>query len=85
MFVVKVHSGSAHVASKARKYPYYIASLFDEYSTNDGKKLYYNVKINTPPRRSFKKASEEGKQLAKQYCAQFIDGYGSLHNQPVVK
>lgn len=85
MAVVKVHCGSQHVASKARKYSYYIASIFDEYITNEGRRLYYNLKINTPPRRSFKKATIEGQQLARQYGAKFIDGYGSLHNQPVVK
>ena len=84
MPVVKVHCGSAHVSGKMRRYPYYVASLFQEYKSSNGRELYSNAKISTSPRRSMKKAIKDGQELAKQYEAIFISGYGSLHNQPVI-
>lgn len=82
MLCVKVHCGSAHVSGSARRYPYYVASIFRSAVTADGRSVWKNTGTTTYPRRSMKLAIEDGKALAERNGAEFIDGYGSLHNQP---
>jgi hypothetical protein len=80
---VRVHSGSAFVRGKARKYKYFVASLFTVKTTKNGKNVFVNSGINTSPRASFRLAEEDGRLLAQTYDAVFADGYGSLHNKTV--
>ena len=81
MKVVKVHCGSAHVKGKARKYPYFIASLFESRVNARGEVIWVNTGKFTSPRRSFKLATEDAKVLAQEHAAVFLEGYGSLHNK----
>lgn len=80
---VKVHCGSAHVRGIARRYPYYVASLFHVALTTDGRAIYRNSGECVGPFRSQEKAARLGKELAEQHEATFCPGYGSLHNAPV--
>jgi len=49
----------------------------------DGIETYRATGIVVGPFRSYHKAQREGRQLAAEHCAIFIDGYGSLHGTPV--
>lgn len=81
---VKVHCGSSHVKGNARNYRYYVASLFVEKKTKQGKSIWVNVGETTYPRRSYSLAESDGMSLANQNNAQFIFGYGSLHNKEIL-
>lgn len=77
---VKVHCGSAYVKGEARKYAYFIASLFTEYRTVDGRTIWRKTKVVVGPRRSKKMVEELARAAAVEECATFVPGYGSLHN-----
>lgn len=81
---VKVHCGSSHVKGKARKYPYFLASLFEAVSGKAGYR-WINSGKTTLPRRSQKLAEADGRALAEAHGAEFVKGYGSLHNKPVAE
>lgn len=89
MKAVKVCSGSGLVRGSARKYPYFIARLFEGHRREDGVWIYQPAKTYVGPYRSQAKAEREGKELAAEEGAIFVEGYGSLNNmevpQPVVK
>lgn len=84
MLAVKVHSGSAHVRGAARNYPYYVASLFEAVTHDSGKQTWRNTGVHVGPFRSARKAAALGEALAAERGAEFVAGYGSLHNRPVV-
>lgn len=79
--VVRVHCGNGKVAGKARQYSYYIASLFKERETKDGRTIYQNTGTYVGPFRSISKTEKLGRQLARKEGCDFMDGYGSLHNK----
>lgn len=83
MLAVKVHCGSAHVKGTARKYSYFVASLFESFCSTAGKILWRNTGASTAAFRSMAKAEREGRALASQRGAIFVEGYGSLHHQSV--
>ena len=80
---VKVHCGSSHVRGRAKRYPYYVASLFDQKVTKAGKLVYKNTGIHTYPRRSMNLAIADAINLANEHQAIVHKGYGSLHNVEV--
>ncbi len=80
--VVRIHCGSAHVAGS--KYRYVIASLFVPYRTKNGEMKYRNSGKSTQPRRSRRLCLADARLLAAEERAILIEGYGSLHNQPVL-
>lgn len=79
---VKVHGGAAYVRGKARKYPYFVASLFVKRQSANGQWRWVNSGIHTRPRRSLKLAESDGAWLAKRRGATLVEGFGSLHNVP---
>ena len=81
--VVKVHCGSGYVRGSARKWRYYVASLFFSRKTKDDRLIWYNSGEVTHPRRSLVLAQEDGRKLARTYDAMYEPGYGSLHNQSI--
>lgn len=83
MKVVKMHCGSAHVRGKAKNYKYLVCSLFESKTTKDNRLIWINTGISTQPRRGNLVCIEDGKELAEQKKAKFIDGYGSLHNKEI--
>lgn len=80
MKAVKVHCGSAHVKGNARKYRYYVASLFVVHVTSDGRRVWRNSGNSTFPRRSLDLCRKDAKAFALIHGAMYIPGYGSLHN-----
>lgn len=83
MKAVKVCSGSSFVRGWARKYPYFIARLFEGHRREDGVWTYRPTKIYVGPYRSQAKAEREGRKLATEENAAFVEGYGSLSDTPV--
>ena len=83
MRLVRVHCGSAHVRGRARKYSYYIASLFLPRMAKNGKLIYYNAAKLAGPFRSQLKTEREARRCAMDKRAIFVEGYGSLHNKGV--
>lgn len=79
--VVKIHCGSAFVRGKARRYPYFVASLFVKQQNKDGSWRWVNSGCTTTPRRSIRVTWEDAQRLAKRRGATFMGGYGSLHNK----
>ncbi len=84
MKAVRVHCGSAYVRGKARKYAYYIAQVFRPTQRKDGIITLRSTGIVVGPYRSFQKATREGRELAREHQAIFVDGYGSLHGKAVL-
>jgi hypothetical protein len=78
---VKVHR--ANVRGAAKNWSYHKASVFDIYETADGRLVWQNTGRSTWPRRSKRLAEADGRQLAEDTGAEFIEGYGSLHHQPI--
>ena len=83
MNAVKVCCGSAHVKGTARKYPYYIAQVFEPQPRKDGIVTFRSTGRVVGPFRSQEKAEREGRALAEREHAEFVPGYGSLHGKPV--
>lgn len=83
MLAVKVHSGSAHVRGKARNYPYFVASLFEAVTGAAGQQYWVNTGVCVGPFRSARKTADAGRRLAEERGAEFLNGFGSLHHQPV--
>ena len=61
-----------------------VASLFVAEPKKNGEYVYKNTGVHTQPFRSLNKAKKHGRSMALGGNAVFIDGYGSLHNKPVI-
>lgn len=79
MKIVSTHSGSAYVKGKARRYSYWVASVFETKNLKNGKTVFVNTGIHTHPRRSITLCVEDGRELAKENNCSFIDKRRSLH------
>lgn len=82
---VKVHSGSGHVRGNARRYRYYVASLFEPVPAKGDKSgeryVWRNTGQHVGPFTSLAKTEREARKWAEEIGATFEPGYGSLHNK----
>lgn len=85
MKAVRVCSGSGQVKGSARKYAYFIARLFEGHRREDGVWTYRATNNFVGPFRSQAKTEREGRELAEDEGATFVEGYGSLHGVEVPK
>ncbi len=88
MIKIVPHCGSAFVKGKARKYRYFIASVFSIKKCKSGKFVWYNIGKHTYPRRSFKLCLDDAIELSNKYKELGLDTevimkYGSWHNKKV--
>lgn len=84
MLVVRLHGGQHHVRGRARRYWYHVASLFEDVVTGKGHHRWRNTGVFVEPFRSYRKTVRAGRALARARGADFMAGYGSLHNRLVL-
>lgn len=82
---VKVHTAGNRVKGRARRYPYYVASLFEPVSAkgdDTGERFVWrNTGRYVGPFTSLAKTEREGKAWAEELGVDFAPGIGSLHNE----
>lgn len=78
---VRVACGSAHVRGNARKWQYFIATVFVPKTRKDGVTTYRAAGVVAGPNRSFEKTIREAKEAAAKHDADYVEGYGSLHGK----
>lgn len=80
---VRIHCGSAFVRGAARRWRYFVASLFEARETKAGHMVWRNSGETTQPRRSRRLCEEDARALAHEHGAEYVPGYGSLHNERI--
>ena len=77
---VRIHCGSAYVKGAARNYRYVIGQLFVAKRRADGVLTLRATGQIVGPFRGWDKTEAAARELAAQHGAEFVPGYGSLHN-----
>lgn len=81
MKCIRIHCGSSLVKGPARKYSYFVASLFESRTTKKGKVVFKNSGLVAGPFRSLRKTEKEAIDWCENNSIEFVKGYGSLHNK----